>query len=128
MTLRTCACSPPPDCGRPVRTRGSHPAARLPPHPRSRVQSDSAPCLRIHETERGESLLPAPFIGHASHLDDRSLAVCLLKFPLMTWKIVAGIHREPRRLWVKGARVHRSPPAPKTARYRDEAGAFVPGE
>jgi len=84
--------------------------------------------LRIHETERGEPLLAATFVGEARTLDTRTLAICLLQFPLMTWKIVAGIHWEALKLWLKGARFHRSPPPPKPVSYRDEAGAFEPGE
>ncbi|MCA0033659.1 MULTISPECIES: DUF1365 family protein [unclassified Mesorhizobium] len=31
------------------------------------------------------------------------LAACLLKFPAMTWKIVAGIHWEALKLWSRDA-------------------------
>ena len=75
--------------------------------------------MRIHETEDGKPLLAATFVGEERTLDDRSLAVCLLKIPLMTWKIMAGIHWEALRLWLKGAKFHKSPPAPATASYRD---------
>lgn len=83
--------------------------------------------LRIHETERGEPLLAATFAGDAKNLGTAALSACLLKFPLMTWKIVAGIHWEALKLWLRGARFHRSPPPPKPVSYRDE-GAFEPGE
>ncbi|HTV67047.1 MAG TPA: DUF1365 domain-containing protein [Rhizobiaceae bacterium] len=84
--------------------------------------------LRIHETEHGEPLLAATFVGEIRTLGTKSLAVCLLRFPLLTWKIMAGIHWEALKLWLKGARFHKSPPPPKPASYRDEAGAFEPGE
>ncbi len=84
--------------------------------------------LRIHETERGEPLLSATFSGKAEKLGTTSLSLCLLKFPLMTWKIMAGIHWEALKLWLKGARFRRSPPAPETVSYRDHGGAFEPGE
>ncbi|WP_376767673.1 DUF1365 family protein [Mesorhizobium zhangyense] len=61
-------------------------------------------------------------------LGTASLSLCLLKFPLMTWKIMAGIHWEALKLWLKGARFKRSPPAPETVSYRDHGGAFEPGE
>jgi DUF1365 family protein len=83
--------------------------------------------LRIHETENGEPVLAATFVGNRRPLDDRTLAGCLLKFPLMTWKIMAGIHWEALKLWLKGAKFHRSPPAPATASFRD-AGEMQPGE
>lgn len=42
-------------------------------------------------------------------LGTAALSACLLKFPFMTWKIMAGIHWERLRLWLKGARFHRNP-------------------
>jgi DUF1365 family protein len=77
--------------------------------------------LRIHETEAGEPLLAASFSGEAQELATSTLAACLLKIPFMTWKIVAGIHWEALKLWLKGARFHRSPPAPAPASFRDSA-------
>jgi DUF1365 family protein len=77
--------------------------------------------LRIHETEADEPLLAASFSGEAQELATSTLAACLLKIPFMTWKIVAGIHWEALKLWLKGARVHRSPPAPAPASFRDSA-------
>ena len=84
--------------------------------------------LRIHETEHGAPLLAATFVGEATTLGNGSLAVCLLKFPLMTWKIMAGIHWEALKLWLKGARFRRSPAPPKPASYRDAGAAPEPGE
>jgi len=83
--------------------------------------------LRIHETERDEPLLEAVFSGTVRNLGTGQLAACLLKIPFMTWKIMAGIHWEALKLWMKGARFHRSPPPPKPASYRDE-GTLEPGE
>ncbi len=84
--------------------------------------------MRIHETERGEALLSATFNGDAKSLGTAALSVCLLKIPFMTWKIMAGIHWEALKLWLKGASFRRSPPAPKPVSYRDEGGVFKPGE
>jgi DUF1365 family protein len=75
--------------------------------------------LRIHETEAGEPLLAASFSGEAEKLATSTLAACLLKIPFMTWKIVAGIHWEALKLWLKGARFHRSPPALAPASFKD---------
>lgn len=83
--------------------------------------------VRIHETEGGEPLLAATFAGAASPLDTSTLAACLLQFPLLTWKVVAGIHWEALKLWLKGARFNSSPPAPSTASYRDTP-VIEPGE
>lgn len=83
--------------------------------------------LRIHETENGEPLLAATFIGNAKKLANTTLSACLLKIPFMTWKIMAGIHWEALKLWFKGARFHKSPAPPATASFRDEV-AGQPGE
>lgn len=84
--------------------------------------------LRIHETEQGEPLLSATFAGEARALGTASMSANLLKFPFMTWKIVAGIHWEALKLWLKGARFRRSPPPPaETASFRD-AASLEPGE
>lgn len=77
--------------------------------------------VRIHETEGGEPLLAATFAGTARPLDSSMLAGCLLQFPLLTWKIVAGIHWEALKLWLKGARFKSSPAAPRTASFRDSS-------
>lgn len=83
--------------------------------------------LRILETEEGEPLLSATFLGVGRPLDTASMAACLLKFPLLTWKIIGGIHWEALKLWLKGARFRRSPPAPLPVSCRD-AVALEPGE
>ena len=75
--------------------------------------------LRIHETEGGEPLLAATFNGEATALSDRSLAAFLARFPMMTLKVVAGIHWEALKLWLKGARFHKSPPPPAPASFHD---------
>lgn len=76
--------------------------------------------LRIHETEGGEPVLAATSNGSAIPLTDANLARCLARFPFMTVKITAAIHWQALKLWIKGARFHRSPPPPETASFRDE--------
>lgn len=83
--------------------------------------------LRILETEQGEPMLSATFRGLARPLGTVSMAACLLKFPLLTWKIIGGIHWEALKLWLRGARFHSSPPAPQPVSWRD-AVALEPGE
>lgn len=83
--------------------------------------------LRIHETENGEPLLAATFNGDMEPLDDAGLLRCLARFPLMTLKVTAAIHWQALKLWLKGARFHRSPPPPPSASFRDEA-ALHPAE
>ena len=71
--------------------------------------------LRIHETENGEPLLSATFAGAACPLTTPDLGACLIKFPLMTLKIIVGIHWEALKLWMKGERFHPSPETSKDA-------------
>ncbi|WP_348629913.1 DUF1365 family protein [Mesorhizobium sp. M7D.F.Ca.US.004.03.1.1] len=67
--------------------------------------------------------------ARATPLGTAPFAACLLKSPLMTWKIVAGIHWEVLKLRGKGARAFRSsPPFTQPVSTRDEAKAFEPGE
>ncbi|MFD2249230.1 hypothetical protein FHS82_002989 [Pseudochelatococcus lubricantis] len=84
----------------------------LPPGRRVRVH--------IHETDAGEGLLTATFDGTAKPLTSLNLAVLLGRFPLMTFKVIAAIHWEALKLWLKGARFHKSPPLPPPASFRDE--------
>jgi len=62
--------------------------------------------------EDGEGLLlAASFRGERQDLSDAALASLLVRFPLMTLKIVAAIHWEALRLWLKGLRVFSHIPA-----------------
>lgn len=76
--------------------------------------------VRIHETAGGEPMLAATFNADAAPLTDRNLARYLLKFPFMTMKVIGGIHWEALKLWLKGARFHKSPPPPSSASFCDE--------
>lgn len=84
--------------------------------------------LRICETEGGHPLLAASFIGDARALTTSTLLACLARTPLMTWKVTAGIHWEALKLWLKGARFRRSPPAPESASFRDIGKGMEAGE
>jgi DUF1365 family protein len=77
--------------------------------------------LRIHETAGKEPVMAATFNADAAPLTDGMLALCLIRFPFMTMKVMAGIHWEAFKLWLKGARFRTSPPPPETASYTDTA-------
>ena len=47
-------------------------------------------------------MLAATFTGHRRALDSAALRRALFAFPLVTLKIVAAIHWEALRLWLKG--------------------------
>ena len=67
--------------------------------PEERVQ------LRIMETDREGPLLAATFNGHRRALNTKELRRAFFAFPLVTLKIMAAIHWEALRLWLKGARL-----------------------
>lgn len=86
--------------------------------------------LRIHETEDGSPVLAATFSGALRPLTNAALGACLLRMPLMTFKVVASIHWQALKLWLKGARFRPSPPLPaESATHRDpKTLTLEPGE
>lgn len=60
--------------------------------------------LRILETDREGPLLSATFNGSRRALTTAALLRAFFALPLVTLKIVAAIHWEALRLWLKGAR------------------------
>ena len=79
-------------------------------HFRIRPPGDDV-AIAIHEEEAGAPILNASFAGARRALTDRALARMLLRYPLMTLKVVFAIHFEAVRLMLKG--VQRHPHAPK---------------
>jgi len=72
--------------------------------------------LRILETDREGPLLAATFSGRRRALTTAALLRSFFSLPLVTLKIVAAIHWEALRLWLKGARlVPRPTAAPASA-------------
>ena len=72
--------------------------------------------LRILETDHEGPLLSATFSGRRRGLTTAALLRSLFSLPLVTFKIVAAIHWEALRLWLKGARlVPRANAAPTDA-------------
>jgi len=61
--------------------------------------------LRILETDREGPLLAATFNGRHRALNTRELLRAFLALPLVTLKIMAAIHWEALRLWLKGTRL-----------------------
>jgi uncharacterized protein len=61
--------------------------------------------LRILETGREGPVLAATFNGSHRALNTRELLRALFALPLVTMKIMAAIHWEALRLWLKGARL-----------------------
>jgi hypothetical protein len=67
--------------------------------------------ISISEHDLDGKLLFASFSGKHSPLTDGTLSRALFTYPLMTMKVMAGIHWEALRLWLKGVPIHRHRPA-----------------
>jgi len=61
--------------------------------------------LRILETDRDGPLLAATFTGRRRALTSAALLRSFAALPLLTFKIIAAIHWQALRLWLKGARL-----------------------
>ena len=68
--------------------------------------------LGILLRDGGGALLYAALDGERRPLDDRTLALALVRYPLMTLKVIGAIHFQALRLWLKGARFRRRPAPP----------------
>ncbi len=68
----------------------------------------------IHHDEGDDRMLNAWFSGTKAPLTDYRLARLLATHPLMTAKVIAGIHWEALRLWRKGVTVFRRQPPPSS--------------
>jgi DUF1365 family protein len=58
--------------------------------------------VRILQSDRAGPMLAATFSGRRQPLTSRSLLAAFLAIPLMTFKVIAAIHWEALRLWLKG--------------------------
>lgn len=68
--------------------------------------------IAIDETDRDGLLLQATTSGRRVALTDRNILRALLAYPLMTLKVILGIHWEALKLWRKGVALHQRPAAP----------------
>ena len=60
----------------------------------------------------GVDRMVATQVAHRAPLSDRRLVATLFSHPLNTIKVIAGIHWEAFRLWMKKAKFHRRPAPP----------------
>ncbi len=67
--------------------------------------------VSIHEHDAEGPLLAASFTGERQPLTDGALLGLLFRYPLMTLKVVAGIHWEAVKLLAKGFRIFDHVPA-----------------
>ena len=77
--------------------------------------SEPAQQLRvlIHETRDGVPILDANLACKRRTLSDGNVLKQVLMMPLMTFKVVAGIHWEALKIWLRGGRFHGKPAPPK---------------
>lgn len=68
--------------------------------------------IAIRQSDPGGDLLIATHRATRTPFTDGNLMTCLFAYPLMTLKVVGGIHWEALRLWLKGARFHERPQPP----------------
>ena len=86
-----------------------------------------ADVLTVHmENSRGgRKLFGATLVLHRREITPRALARVLVAFPLMTLKVIAAIHWQALKLWLKGSPVYEHPA--RAAARRPVTGAFVSG-
>ena len=68
--------------------------------------------VSITGSDREGVMIVAAMNGERRALGDRALFAAFASVPFMTLKVVAAIHWEALRLWIKGARFRSSPPPP----------------
>jgi DUF1365 family protein len=74
--------------------------------------------LRILETDAQGPILAATFNGRREEATTANLLANFLHIPLLTFKIVAAIHWEALRLYIKGLRIRPRPVPPAPLSYR----------
>ena len=68
--------------------------------------------LHIRQADESGAILDAGVSGEREPLTDRRLLRCLVRYPLLTLKVIAGIHWEALQLWLKGVRTVARPGPP----------------
>jgi DUF1365 family protein len=80
---------------------------------RSPSPSGEVTLARIDYHDDKGRLLLTSISGKSRELNDRNIATALLQFPLMTFMVVARIHWQALKLWLKQVPFYRKPPLPQ---------------
>ena len=67
-------------------------------------EPDEMLSFAIHQFDKAGKLLTATWDGKKASLTDKTILKTFITHPLLTLKIIGGIHWEALRLWVKGAK------------------------
>jgi DUF1365 family protein len=65
--------------------------------------------LSIDQYDLDGHVLRAAFTGRRRPLDELNLLRVMVLYPLLTLKVVAAIHWEALKLWLKGVPLHKRP-------------------
>ncbi len=76
------------------------------------TRPDETIAVAVRETDPDGPILHAAFAGDRSPLTDQTLLKAFFAYPLMTVKVVLGIHWEALRLVLKGLRLRAGDPTP----------------
>ncbi len=71
--------------------------------------------VAIDSSDGEGPMLHAAFSARRSELCDAAILKAFLGAPLLTLKVLAAIHWEALRTWLKGAKFHGRPPLPAEA-------------
>lgn len=69
--------------------------------------------VSVHVHDRQGLLVAASFSAKRMELTNGALFKTFVSFPFLTLKVVAGIHWEALKLWLKGIKVHTKPEPPE---------------
>jgi DUF1365 family protein len=95
-------------------------------HFRLRPPTGEQVAIRIHETDSEGPILAATFHGRGEAITNQTCWRLARSLPLMTIKVVLGIHYEALRLWIKGITFHSRPAPPPPASMGGQFVSVVP--